>query len=264
MEDKPITSLIKSTDSKGYKSDFIKFLDLIPDDYSDTKFTPQELNKIRLHLQYLSTGSSAAIPLTCGGSAKCPFASKCPLNLVNKAPLGKSCLIELNLLNEWTRLYIYEYDIDEHSFTEIQMVRELAEIELMLWRLNNNLSKPEHAELIEDVVVGVDKNGEALTRRETSALFDAKERLVNRKSRLIKLMVGDRQEKYKREAALKQKSVEDPSSTAAELRGRIDKLIQQARIDTRKLSEVEGNVIEVVQDTPLTPNDIISNSTSEE
>ena len=60
------------------------------------------------------------------------------------------------MLNEYTRLYLYEYDIDENSFTDIQMVRELAEIELMLWRLNNNLAKPENAELVQLVVVGVD------------------------------------------------------------------------------------------------------------
>jgi hypothetical protein len=215
----------------------------------------------------------------CGGIARCPFASKCPLIKIDKerrekdsqaklvTPVGKSCLIESNLLLEWTRLYIKEYEIDEDNFTEFQMVRELAEIELMLWRLNNNISKPENANLTQDTVVGIDKQGNVLTRVEISALFEAKERLQNRKSRLIKLMVGDRQEKYKREAALKMKSEDDPSINAAKLRGQIDRLLHQAKNLDIQLKAAEGKVIEVGLDSssdlldtpekPIAPEDLI-------
>lgn len=183
-------------------------------------------------------------------------------------PVGRACLVETQLLNEWTRLYIKEYEIDEQNFTEFMLVRELSEIELMLWRLNNNISKPENAELVQEVVVGVDKQGNPLTRQEVNAFIEAKERLQNRKSRLVKLMVGDRQEKYKREAALKMKSDDDPSTNAAKLRGQIDRLLTQAKTLDVKLKEAEGNVIDVdsgptdkapvQQEKPLTPEDLIN------
>lgn len=261
-------TLIKS-DGSEVKSNYFKFLELQPDDYSDISFSPEEAHRIRTHLQHLSTGASAAIPIWCGGRARCPFAQSCPfvkLDDERKAadptassviPVARKCLLETNLLNEWTRLYIMEYGIDEHSFTEIQLVRELAEIELMLWRLNNNLSKPENAELVQDTVVGVDREGRALTRKEISSIFEAKERLTTRKTKLIKLMVGDRQEKYKRDAALKTKDDGDPSTTAAQLRGKINNLLREAERSTRALQEAEGNVIDVEAKTSqIAPEDL--------
>lgn len=176
-----------------------------------------------------------------------------------------NCLIEVNLLNQWTRLYIKEYEIDEYNFTDFQMVRELAEIELMLWRLNNNLAKPENAELIQESIVGIDREGNALTRKEINSYIEAKERLQNRKSKIIKLMVGDRQEKYKREAALRIKGNEDPSTNAAQLRGKIDRLLKQAKTLDLQVKEKEGKIIdskdlpvEQEEEKPLTPDDIIN------
>jgi hypothetical protein len=277
-DEKPKTELIKlngtiiKSDGSEHKGNFFKFLELNPDDYSDISFTPEEAQRIRSHLMHLSTGASAAIPLTCGGKATCPFSAKCPFVRIDeenkkinpmaksKVPVGRACLVEVDLLNEWTRFYINEYEINEEDFTEFGMVRELAEIELLLWRINNNLSKPQHAELIQETVVGVDREGNPLTRKEMSSLFEIKERLQNRKSKLFKLMVGDRQEKYKREAALRLKSDDDPSTSSAQLKGQISRLLQAAKQLDIKMKEVEGNVINAEAEEksgPLTPQDLI-------
>jgi hypothetical protein len=279
-------------------SNYFSFLDLNPDDYSDISFTPEEARKINTHLQHLSTGSTAAIPLYCGGAAKCPFSRSCPFILMDQqrrkeyelqkekdknqefpelieiqppkpvTPVGRRCLVEIQLLNEWTKLYIQEYEINPHNFTEFQMVRELAEIELLLWRLNNNISKPENAELVQETVVGIDKQGNVLTRQEVSSVFEAKERLSNRKSKLVKLMVGDRQEKYKKEAATKAISDTDPSISAAKLRGEVERLLLKAKkldkviaskapaIEITEVSNIE--VDQPPEDSTLTPEDIIS------
>lgn len=274
MPEKPKTELIKlngtiiKSDGTSYKSDYFKFLDLHPDDYSNVSYTPKEAHKIRTHLSHLSTGSSAAIPMMCGGMAKCPFADRCPFVQVDKermdaegptcekvTPVGRSCLIELNLMNEWTKYYINEYDIEDGSFTELQMVRELAEIELMLWRIKNNLAKAQNAELVQDVIVGVDKEGNPLTRQESSAFFEMVERLNNRKSKLVKLMVGDRQEKYKKQAALKTRSTVDASTSSAQLKGNLMKALKVLEEADQKsaldITEKEGN------SDILTPDDLI-------
>ena len=253
------------------KHSLFKFLDFNPDDYSDLTYTVEEAKKIRGHLCHLSTGSSAAIPIICPGSNNCPFKFNCPFVRLEKerkeidkdakspVPLLRACLVEKNLLDEWTRLYIKEYSIDEESFTEFQMARELAEIELLLWRLNNNLSKPENAELIQDTIVGIDKEGNTLSRKEISSIFEAKERLQNRKSKLIKLMVGDRQEKYKRDAALRTQSEEDTSTNTAKLRTQIDTLLNKAKSLDFKIKEAEGKVIDIQEEESiLTPEDLIN------
>jgi hypothetical protein len=272
-------TLIKEDGTKE-RSNFFKFLQLRPDDYSDIAFTPAEANKIRAHLQHLSTGASAVIPLICGGAAKCPFKDRCPLIRVDKerreidpeakavTPVGRQCLVEIELLNEWTRLYVQEYEVDPQLWTEVMMVRELAELELMLWRLNNNMAKPQHAELVQETVVGIDRDGNALTRLEVNAFMEAKERLQNRKSKVIKSMVGDRHTKTWRDATLRRRAEEDPSSKSAELRGEVERLVTRAKELDLKLKEKEGKIIDmseedVIQKTtqgeqvPLTPEDLI-------
>jgi hypothetical protein len=246
MSSEPKAAIVKldgtiiRTDGTQLKSNYFKFLELHPDDYSDIEYTPEQAKRIKGRLLHLSTGSAAAIPMVCGGAAKCPFADRCMYIQEDKlakltdpsakpiTPVGRSCLIEVNLLNQWTMWYINEYDVQEGAWTDIQFCRELAEIELMRWRLNNNLAKPENASLVQDTIVGTDKEGNPLTRKEENAFFVAKDRLDQRKGRVIKLLVGDRQEKYKREAALKQKSEDDTSSRSAQLRTELMRLLEFA------------------------------------
>jgi len=230
-----MSEIIKSKES------LFSYLGYKRDDYSHLTFTPAETAKIRKYMTHLVTGSTAAIPLICLGEHKCPFSFQCPIAKIDQErrksnpeaksalPLTQQCIIELELLAKWTYFYIDEYEVDEHSFTELQIVRELAEIELMLWRLNNNLAKPENAELIQQDVVGVDKQGNVQTKRVTSTFLSIKDSLQNRKSRLVKLMVGDRQEKYKREAALKIREDTDLSTTTAKLRNQIEMLMKQTQ-----------------------------------
>jgi len=265
-------TLVKK-DGTTEKSNFFDFLKIQPDDYSDISWTPEEASRVKRQLQRLSTGASAALPLTCGGPVVCPFADRCPFVAEDKkrkqedplakaiTPVGKTCLVELNLLDEWTRLYIEEYDIEPDTFTEFQMVRELAEIELMLWRLNNNMAKPEHSQLVQETIVGFTKDQTPLTRWEISAFFEAKERLQNRKSRLVKLMVGDRQEKYKRDAALRTRSEDDPSISAAKLRSEIERVITQAKQYTLQQATSEADIIDVKEVSSssinVSPEDLI-------
>lgn len=258
-----MSGLILKPDGKTSKERFFEYLGIPPDDYSDLEFTEEELFHIKRRLQHLSTGSTAAIPLICGGATKCPFADRCEFIKLDKirkkkdpktkriTPVGRSCLVELNLVNEWTRLYIEEYQIDEDSFTELGMVRELAEIELMLWRINNNIAKSQNAELIQESIVGIDKEGNALTQIQPNTFFELKERLQSRKSRVIKLMVGDRQEKYKEAAARKTKDSGDPSSVASSLRKEMERVVAQMAKQTMEKQ------IQQLPSSGTTPDDII-------
>ena len=270
------------------RSDFFKFLQLNLDQYDNVKFTTEEAKKVRAHMSHLSTGAAAVLPLICPGEVKCPFAKNCPFVKVDQertaeynrakalqtgrldveipkpemsTPVGKQCLVEVSLMNEWTEYYVEEFDVPEKSFIELSSCRELAEIEVMLWRINNNMSKLEHSEMTQLDVVGIDKEGNLLTKKTESSLMLVKERLLNRKTRLIKNMVGDRQEKYKKEAALKIKDNSDPSTKAAQLRRDINSTIKQLEGKVIELQEAEGNVIDVVveekKEDEVTPESLI-------
>lgn len=197
--------------------------------------TEEEMVIIRRRMTGLASGATAAVPLVC--TPKCPFQEGCVFFELQRLPLGKKCPVETSLLAEWRRQFIIEYNVDPESPTELQMCNELAEIELMLWRINNNMSKPENAELVQWDVVGVSKEGDPFEKRSVSTFLEIKNGLSNRKTRLIKLMVGDRQEKYKRDAALKIRDVRDPSETTASLRKELQALIGQTKDANRKLLE---------------------------
>lgn len=270
----PRTTATKSLDKKEL---FLEYIEMIPDDYSGMHYTPEEEARIKQNLKYIATGSSAGAVMICPGGPSCVVAQlgRCSFYEIDKdrlkknahaktiTPTGKSCPVEANLINEWTRNYLDEYQVTGESFTELQMCRELAEIELLLWRLKNNLANPEHAWLVEEVTVGIDKQGNVLTRKETNAYFLTKEKLEARKTRLIKLLVGDRQEQYKREAALRVRSEADPSLKAAQLRGQITRLLRAAQDAQEQIASqtASAKVIDVAvekKDPGFSPNDLIT------
>lgn len=222
------------------KTNFFRFLGHNLDDYDDIQMTKEEATKIHHHLQKLSTGSHAMVPMYCAGP-KCPFRDRCPLFAINQAPLGKQCLVENQLIKEFIVRYFEEYEVDPNNFTEVGYISELAEIDIYLMRLNMNLAKKENAELVLDQVVGIANDGETpIIQKTLSPFIELKEKLQNRKSKIIKLMVGDRQEKYKKEAALKIKIDADPSSKMSAMRAKLDSLSREMNsLDRQVLSPQE-------------------------
>ena len=245
----------KTQSGDSVRVKWFEFLTKGIDDYSDIEFTPEEAKKAVRGLQGLRTGSVAAIPLTCKAE-QCPFAAKCIFQQMGKAPLLRDCLIETNMLLEWRLWYLEEYEVNPESFTEITIINELAEIEILNWRLNNNLSKAENAELIQDNAVGVDPEGNPIIQRQISVFIEAKDKLMNRKAKLTKLMVGDRQERYKREAALKIRDTRDPSESMALIRGKLEQL--QRDVTSRELEiQKKSGVIINAESTAVSPEDIL-------
>ena len=248
-----LKGLAITEDGKITKHGYFQFLKVNLDDYSDLEFSPEEARKVSNHLRKLSTGSTAMTPMYCAGPT-CPFANRCPLQQINKAPIGKQCLIEVQLMREWIIRYIEEYDVDPNNFTEVAYINELAEIEILLMRLNMNIAKAENAELIIDQEVGATNQGQPIVQKNISPFMEMKERLQNRRSRIIKLMVGDRQEKYKKEAALKVKLDSDPSSKMAQMRAKIEGLSRQLDKMSTDVQSTDSS------DDPgsLSPEDVIA------
>lgn len=231
------------------KSNYFRFLNHNLDNYDEIMMTPEEAQKIHAHLRKLSTGSSAMIPMYCGGSV-CPFASRCPLQQMNKAPIGKQCLIEVQLMKEWIMRYFEEYDVDPNNFTEVGYINELADLQVLEMRINMNLALPENASLVIDQSMGVDRDGDPILQKSLSPFMELKEKIANRRSKIIKLMVGDRQEKYKKEAALKVRLDADPSSQMAAMRQKLESL-------KRELDTFSTGAKEQVTEAQFTPNDLI-------
>lgn len=240
-----------TTSGRLTRTNFFRFIGHDLDEYDEIKVTPEQARKIHNHLLKLSTGSAAMVPMFCGGQ-RCPFKERCPLFAIQKHPMGKQCLIEVQLMKEWIVRYFEEYEVDPNNFTEVAYINELAEIEIQLMRINMNLAKPEHSELVIDQVVGATNDGTPLVQKDISPFMELKDRLQSRRSKIIKLMVGDRQEQYKKEAALKVKMDKDPSSRMAAMRSKLEGLARE--LDHFQRDE-EGR--RLPQQDSLTPQSII-------
>jgi hypothetical protein len=239
-----LTSLTRQTwndPATKTKDGLLHILDQSFSDYNEIELTQAESEKLSATLKRLSTGASSFALLNCQGN-ECPFASRCPLVQMSKtpdrphgkAPVNQDCLLEATLLRDSATSYIQEYQVDPVNFTEVNIVTELAEIEVLLWRINMQLGVGENALLVINQTVGFDRQtGQPITQQQVSPLFEQKQKLAARKSKLTKLMVGDRQEKYKKEAALKQKPDADASSQMSDVKKQLQalqtKLANQAR-----------------------------------
>jgi len=156
-------------------------------------------------------------------------------------------------MKEWIIRYFEEFDVDPDNFTEVGYVNELADLMIQEMRLNMLLAKPANQEMLIDQVMGVDRDGDPIIQKQVSPYIEMKEKISNRRSKIIKLMVGDRQEKYKKEAALKVRLDDDPSSQMALMRSRLENLQRELNTASipKQLEETSKKVI-------MTPEDLIA------
>ena len=240
----------RTESGKLTRSNYFRFLEHNLDDYSDIEFTPEQAQRVHNHLLKMSTGAAAMTPMYCGGEI-CPFKDRCVLFEMGKAPLGKQCLIELELMRQWTIDFMEEFDVEPSVATEVCYANELAELAILERWVNMNLARATNAELVIDQIVGVDRDGDPIIQKQISPFMEIKEKISNRRSKIIKLMVGDRQEKYKMEAALKMKIEDDPSSKMSSMRTKIENL-------SRQLNTMETNTGRDTVQGGLTPEDVIN------
>lgn len=86
-----------------------------------------------------------------------------------------------------------DYDLDSASFTDSTIISELINIDVMLERTKALMSSEETP--ITDVVAGMTESGEQYTRPEISKAYEIYERNLNRKERLLDMMLGTRKSK---------------------------------------------------------------------
>ena len=200
------------------KRNFFTFLQEYVSDKNDMILTRSEAIKLQKYMLGLSTGSAALLPLLCTGP-RCPYSDTCVFlkELKDDTPLGKPCPIELELIKHKKMRYIDEYDIDMNSPTELSFINELVTIEIQEMRNAASLAKERDASLVSMEVIGHDKEGEEVMARRISPFLETQEKLSAMKMRIVKRMVGDRESKYKKDVATKQKSGDSAAESWSEL-----------------------------------------------
>lgn len=148
-----------------------------------------EAKKAAMAMLSTKNGMYARIPLICKGSS-CPYADSCMLLKYELAPTGEPCAKETAEIELRYSAYNDDFNLDESSFTDKNLVSELINYDIMLDRLKALLAKEEV--LVVDVVAGIGENGEEFTQPQVSKTWEAYERVEKKRNGVYDLMVATR------------------------------------------------------------------------
>lgn len=151
-----------------------------------------EAKRAAMSMLSTKTGMYSRIPLLCK-SETCPYAETCPLLPYNLAPHGEACPIETAQIEIRYAGYETDFDLDDASFTDKNLVAELINHDIMLERCKSLLTK--EGVLVTDVVAGIAENGEEFYRPEVSKHWEAYERIEKKRNEIYNLMMATRKDK---------------------------------------------------------------------
>lgn len=190
------------------------------------ELSEQELVSLRNGMRRLSTGLRSSIPINCYGD-KCPFKLQCPLHKMDKAPVGKHCPIEEMLMDVYTKRYLEEFEVSSESISEVTTMTMLAATHIMEMRAFITLGKDDNGENPDGFiknVVGFNSDDEPIEQVMEHPAYNMIERAWRWRKNLLESLVGTRKEKYKQAAAMGERQDISPSTAAADLKAKIDKM----------------------------------------
>lgn len=217
-------------------------------DYKGVVLTEPEVLYLTRQMRKLRTGFQAVMPIKCAGKNACPFARNCPLVELDednpdrennpKVPVGRNCPVETQLYGMWLMDYMSHLEITPDDLFDVMLCKELAELDIYEWRVQNYLSQTEKAIGVGQNVVGFDQeNNTPIFMEQISAAMDLKLKLKDRRQRILEALVGTRKEQYKKQAALQQTPTTDPSHQLAGFKAKLESTLA----DRQKIINLKEN-----------------------
>lgn len=150
-----------------------------------------EAKRAAMSMLATKTGMYARIPLMCKAES-CPYADSCSLLPYNLAPIGEPCPVETAQIEIRFAGYEKDFNLDDASFTDKNLVAELINHDIMLERCKALITK--EGVLVTDVVAGVSEHGEEFYRPEVSKHWEAYERIQKKRNEIYQLMMATRKD----------------------------------------------------------------------
>lgn len=154
---------------------------------------PAQLQGLEDELEDVIDGLHLTLPMKCE-AAECPFASRCPLYKRRIAPKGELCPIEQMVIEHSAEMLRQTLGIDPQNYVEMSMVRDYIEAEVLDRRASNYLSLNNYFDL---QAVGVDREGNAIVRKEEGIDVQIKLKFQKRKDDLRRMFMATREVKAK-------------------------------------------------------------------
>lgn len=155
-------------------------------------------------------GMYASIPMLCKGQ-ECQYAEICPILDKGYDPTGERCPLEISLILTRYEDYKDEFNVEEDDFVDMSLIKDLIDYDVQLMRAENKMAI--EGDFIQEVVVTVTESGEEVKQPQLSKATEYKERITNKRHKVLELMNSTRKDK----AGSKVQVSMDPSSYAAAL-----------------------------------------------
>lgn len=152
-----------------------------------------ESKKAAMTMLSTKTGLYTRIPIICKG-CNCPYGATCGLLEYGLDVLGERCPLETTMIEQKLANYTEEFGLDESSYTDWTMVKELINAEVMIERCMALMSQDGSA--IEEIFIGTSEaSGTDYFRRDISKVQELYERNLKIKERILDTMMATRKAK---------------------------------------------------------------------
>ena len=188
---------------QGHGQDKIRaILAIRMNQYANLDLTEEETKGIAKAFLNIELGSATNLVMMCSKS-KCLYRDRCVLFTANKCPEGRECIHENKVLTNAFDQYVQSLEVGLDNYPELVLVNQLVEYELIEYRCNAILSY-DHINLKMKSVIGIDVDGNVITKEDISHALQIKMQVFKNKIQLLESFTATRKEKYKKQAALKE------------------------------------------------------------
>lgn len=167
-----------------------------------------ESKKAAMTMLSTKTGLYSRIPIICKG-CNCPYGETCGLLEYGLDTVGERCVLETTMIEQKLANYTEEFGLDESSYTDWTMIKELINAEIMIERCMALMSQ-EGCAITEEFIGTSEGSGVDYFRKEISKTQELYERNLKIKERILDTMMGTRKAKSRlRNAENDEKSLLD-------------------------------------------------------
>jgi hypothetical protein len=170
--------------------------------YSDIELNEEELRGVAKTFIDIELGSATNLVMICD-KKKCLYKTRCALYVANKCPEGRECIHENKIMTTSLDQYVTSLEIDLNNYPEMVLINQIVEYELIEYRCNAILSY-DNVNLKMKSVIGIDSEGNVITKEDVSHALTVKMQVFKNKIQLLESFTATRKEKYKKQAALKE------------------------------------------------------------
>lgn len=213
---------------------------LVLDDYSSLGISPAAQERLNGTVLAARFGGVYISPMICRGANSCPFIERCPIRMEDGVggnyPVGKQCVVEVNLINNKFLEYVEEFDIEGEiakSPTLRGLISKLVELDIEDYRLSLTLAGLAHdsdGTLLLKQVTAVNNVGDQVETLAEHPAWRMKERIQKQRMEILDVIIAT--PKRKAMVSALTKGIHGESNVARtfdllEKIGRVERLLQE-------------------------------------